>query len=162
MNELQKSTLLKWRARSKRSQIAHGYSAGSYRLYHLVLGISLIILTTASAVLIFAPNTVHSWLPPLVGVFAALFAYLQTFLQLSEKENTHRDVARKYGSLKKEIEYLVNFGTDHENLEEKVNVLRVKGDNISANAPHALTKSWEKAKKETQVENDAASIRNST
>lgn len=162
MDNEQKITLLKWRARTKRAQLAHSYSATSYARYHLTLGILLIILATGSTVLIFAENVPINWIPPVVGISAALFAYLQTFLQLSEKAITHRDVARKYGSLKKEIEYLVAFTPDADDLAQKVEQLRVRGDEISSTAPHALSRSWHKAKQETQEENDAASIRNNT
>ncbi len=162
MNNEQRKTLLKWRARTKRSQLAHGYSALSYSRFHLTLGILLIGLATGSTVLIFAEDIPIKWLSPVIGISAALFAYLQTFLQLSEKANTHRDVARKYGSLKKEIEYLINFTPEVDNLTQKVDQLRIRGDEISSTAPHALSRNWNKAKRETQEENDAESIRNNT
>lgn len=162
MTDNQKTTLLKWRARTKRSQSAHSYSVIRYSRYHLILGILLILLATASTVLIFANNIPIKWLSPVVGISAALLAYLQTFLQLSEKANIHRDTARRYGSLKKEIEYLLDFKSEAEDLDQRVDQLRIRGDEISATAPHALSQCWNKAKNETQKENDSASLRSRT
>ena len=108
MNEQQKNTLLKWRARHKRSQLAHNYTTGWFNKLHIWLGILLVCLSTASTVLIFAQPTI-TWLSPAVGISAALFAYLQTFLQLSEQAEVHRSMARQYGELKKRIEYIIDF-----------------------------------------------------
>ena len=163
MTENQKQTMLKWRSRYKRAQLAHSYTAISYGRYHLWLGVLLIVLTTASCVLIFAGNDdMPNWLSPLVGISAALFAYLQTFLQLSEKADSHRAVARRYGALKKKLEYLIEFEHDSEDMTEKVNAIRIKEDEIATDAPHALSHRWKKAKAETQEENDSTSIRNRT
>lgn len=153
---------MKWRARYKRAQLAHSYTAISYGRYNLCLGVLLVILTTASCVLIFAPNIVHPWLSPTVGIAAALFAYLQIFLQFSEKADAHRQVARRYGSLKKKIEFIVDFQFDNPNLDQMVDEVRCKEDEIAADSPHALSHCWQKAKNETQQENDQSSIRNRT
>ncbi|MCH4998129.1 SLATT domain-containing protein [Pectobacterium carotovorum] len=151
---------MKWRSRYKRAQLAHSYTAISYGRYNLFLGVLLIIFTTASSILIFSSNIFPSWLSPTVGITAALLAYLQTFLQLSEKADTHREVARRYGSLKKNIEYIIEFHTEEQNLSKIVNEIRNKEDEIASDSPHALTHRWKKAKKETQQENDELSIRN--
>ncbi len=163
MTENQKQTMLKWRSRYKRAQLAHSYTAISYGRYHLLLGALLIVLTTASCVLIFAtPDITPSWLSPVLGVSAALFAYLQTFLQLSEKADSHRAVARRYGALKKKLEYLIEFEYGSEYLAEKVDAIRAKEDEIASDAPHALSHQWQRAKVETQAENESTSIRNRT
>lgn len=160
MNEQQKKTLMKWRSRYKRAQLAHSYTAISYERYHLFLGVLLIILTTASCVLIFSSNLCPPWLSPTVGIAAALFAYLQTFLQLSEQADAHRGVARRYGSLKKKIEYIIDFKAEDLTLSEMADAIRIKEEEIASNSPHALSHRWKKAKKETQQENDESSIRN--
>jgi len=162
LNEQQKTTLMKWRSRYKRAQLAHSYTAISYGRYHVSLGILLIMLTTASCVLIFASNICPPWLSPTVGITAALFAYLQTFLQLSEKADSHRQVARRYGSLKKKIEFIIDFQSEDNDLSTKVDFIRNKEDEIASDSPHALSHRWKKAKKETQKENDISSIRNRT
>lgn len=162
MNKDQEATLLKWRARTKRAQLAHGYTAVSYGRYNLALGVLLICLTTASSVLIFARDVDPNWLSPAVGISAALFAYLQTFLQLAEKANLHREVARRYGAMKKEIEYVINFESEDIELRNRVQQIKERGDEISANAPHALSHRWEKAKAETKKENEVGSMRNRT
>lgn len=97
-----------------------------------------------------------------MGISAALFAYLQTFLQLSEKADSHRVIARRYGALKKKIEYLIDFQHDATDLAEKVENIRTKEDEIASDSPHALSHRWKKAKQETQQENDESSIRNRT
>ncbi|WP_256382869.1 SLATT domain-containing protein [Photobacterium toruni] len=162
MTQEQKKTLLKWRARYKRAQLAHSYTAISYGRYSMALGVLLIILTTASCVLIFAKNVQPDWLSPVVGISAALFAYLQTFLQLSEKADAQRAVARRYGALKKQIEFIIDFQLNDANLDIKVDDLRKKEDEIATEAPHALSHRWKEAKKETQTENDEVSMRKRT
>ncbi|MFT6036923.1 MAG: hypothetical protein ACI9XJ_002511 [Marivirga sp.] len=160
MTDNQKKTTLKWRSRYKRAQLAHSYTAISYGRYHLFLGALLIVLTTASCVLIFAENLQPVWLSPVIGISAALFAYLQTFLQLSEKADAQRGVARQYGALKKKLEYIIDFEHSSDNLSKMVNAIRIKENEIATGAPHALSHCWEKAKVETQAENDSLSIRN--
>ncbi|PHS29879.1 MAG: DUF4231 domain-containing protein [Methylophaga sp.] len=153
--------LKKWRSRYKRAQLAHSYTAVSYGRYNFTLGIILIILTTASSVLIFSDFKCYFWLSPTVGVFAALFAYLQTFLSFSKNAEIHRVVERSYGALKKEVEYLINFNSG-EDISKKVNDIREKENTLSSEAPHSLSYNWKKAKKETQDENDQYSIRTNT
>lgn len=162
LNEQQKKTLMKWRSRYKRAQLAHSYTAISYQRYHFTLGVILIVLTTTSCVLIFSSNLFPYWISPTISMAAALFAYLQTFLQLSEKADIHRKVARRYGSLKKEIEYIIDFRSNDKDLVELVNLIRNKEVEIANESPHALTYRWSKAKKATQQENDESSIRNRT
>ena len=159
MQEDKVKLLKKWRSRFKRAQIAHSYTAISYGRYHQVLGILLIMLTTASCVLIFADLSGNKWASPTVGICAALFAYLQTFLSFSEKADTHRSVERRYGALKKEIEYLIFFKSNADDFSKRVNDIRERESTISAEAPHSLSHRWKKAKLETQNENDEASIR---
>ncbi len=80
MNEGQKKTLMKWRARFKRAQLAHNHTAISYGRYHNFVGISLIILTTAESVLTFAELCKnYEWIPIVVGILATIFAAFQTF-----------------------------------------------------------------------------------
>ncbi|EGU59413.1 hypothetical protein VINI7043_13716 [Vibrio nigripulchritudo ATCC 27043] len=158
LSEGQVATLVKWRARCKRAQLAHSYTAISYGRYHLLLGVVLILLTTASSVLIFASHVQPVWLSPVIGTSAALFAYLQTFLRLSEKADTHRQVARRYGALKKRIEYVVDFRSPIKDLGTQIDAIRQKEDEIASDAPHALSHRWSKAKKETHTENEAARL----
>ncbi|MEQ9891403.1 SLATT domain-containing protein [Pectobacterium aroidearum] len=160
MNDQQRKTLMKWRSRYKRAQLAHIYTALDYRSYHFFLGILLIALTTASCVLIFSSNQLCPWISPTISMMAAFLAYLQTFLQLSEKADVHRKTARRYGSLKKRIEYIIDFQAEESNLSEKIDFIRNKEDEIASDSLHALTRCWKKAKEETQKENDESSIRN--
>ena len=160
MNDKQVKILKKWRSRYKRAQLSHSYTAVRYGLYDLVLGVSLIILTTASAILIFAKFENLPWLSPGVGVFAALLAYLQTFLRFSEKSESHRSVERKYGALKKEIEYLLSFSLPEQDIVKSVDEIRQRENEISRDAPHSIPSCWKKAKDETKDENEEYSVRN--
>lgn len=159
MDNAQIRMLLKWRSRYKRAQLSHSYTAVRYRLYDTILGVFLIFLTTASAVLIFSDSEIVPWLSPLVGITAALFAFLQTFLRFNEKSEDHRSVERKYGALKKEIEFILRFCKDDEDLKSIINEIRIRENNISMDAPHSIVSCWKKAKKETLTENDENSIR---
>lgn len=163
MNENQKSTLLKWRARYKRAQLAHNYTAISYGRYHISIGVVLILLTTAASVLTFAkPPESLIWIPIAVSVSATVFAAFQTFMKFSEQTEIHRIAARRYGELKKEIEYILDFTPDTNNLSQLTDEIRKKENEIAQESPNALTYNWDKAKKETQEENDKFSVRNRT
>lgn len=161
MNEQQKTTLLKWRARHKRSQLAHNYTTGWFNKLHIMLGILLVCLSTASTVLIFAQPD-PKWLSPAVGISAALFAYLQTFLQLSQQAEVHRSMARQYGELKKRIEYIIDFQADSLNISDIVEELRLQERDIASSAPNCPRRYWDKASKATEQENEQTSIRNKT
>lgn len=160
MNDGQKNTLKKWRSRYKRAQLSHSYSAVAYSSFSTYLGIFLIVLTTASAVLIFADLKDYYWISPTVGILAALFAYLQIFLRFSEKSELHRSTERKYGELKKDIEFLLAFSSSGEFSESKVEEIKRRESIISREAPHSLSCCWDRAKRETENENEKYSIRN--
>jgi hypothetical protein len=163
MDENQKTTLLKWRARYKRAQLAHNYTAISYGRYHIAIGITLIVLTTAASVLTFAkPSDCWAWIPIVVSVSATILAAFQTFMKFSEQTEIHRVAARRYGELKKEVEYILNFTPDISNFPEITNEIRKKENEIAQESPNAISNNWKKAKKETQEENDKYSIRNRT
>jgi len=150
LTETQKIIILKWINRYKRAQIAHSHTAIDYGRFHFFLGITLIVLTTASCVLIFATDQrIPQWLSPSVSIAAALFAYLQTFLQLSEQADTHRKVARRYGAMKKNLEYLLEFSNTSACLSEEINTVRIKADEIASESPHASSRRWKTAKAET-------------
>ncbi len=163
MDENQKTTLLKWRARYKRAQLAHNYTAISYGRYHISIGIALIILTTVASVLTFEkPIENLLWLPIAVSISATIFAAFQTFMKFSEQTEIHRVAGRRYGELKKEIEYILDFTSNVSNLPELTDSIRKKENEIAQESPNALSYNWSKAKKETQDENDKYSIRNRT
>lgn len=163
MDENQRNTLLKWRARYKRAQLAHNYTAISYGRYHISIGVVLILLTTAASVLTFAQPTQNLvWVPIAISVSATVFAAFQTFMKFSEQTEIHRVAARRYGELKKEIEYILDFTPNAENLPELTDRIRKKENEIAQESPNALSYNWNRAKKETQEENDKFSIRNRT
>ena len=163
MEENQINTLLKWRARHKRAQITHNYTAISYGRYHISIGILLIILTTAVSVLTFANlGDGYKWIPIAVSVSATIFAAIQTFMKFSEQTDIHRITARRYGELKKEIEFILDFTPDSKDLPEKIDAIRKKENEIAQDSPNGLSYNWTRAKKETQEENEKYSVRHRT
>ena len=159
MTEQQRFTLLKWRARYKRAQLAHSYTATSYGRYHMIFGIVLTILTTSSCILIFWNKGGMEWIPKIVGTVAALFAFLQTFFRFAEKEQIHKDIAAKYGFLKKKVEFIVDFTVKDQLVDDVIEL-----EKVESNIPviQALHHRWQQAKKETKHDNDSTSIRNRT
>ena len=162
MNKNQNKMLLKWRARYKRAQMAHNYNEITFRRFHMSLGIILIVLTTSASVLIFAEFESLPWLAATVSIAATLFAAFQTFMKFSEKADIHRTSARRYGEIKKEIEYIINFDSDSDSIKERVDAIRLKESEISQESPNTIAYNWARAKKETVAENDSYSIRNHT
>jgi hypothetical protein len=124
-------------------------------------GFLLIFLTTAGTALTFAsfPQTLK-WIPIAISITATIFAAFQTFMKFSEQAETHRASARRYGKIKKEIEYLLDFQADSERLAEMVENIRRREVELSQDSPNTLAKDWRRAKKETLEENDKFSIRN--
>ncbi|TNZ66970.1 DUF4231 domain-containing protein [Vibrio parahaemolyticus] len=162
MNENQKVMLLKWRARCKRSQIAHNYNEISFRRFHMSLGVMLIVLTTFSSVLIFANFPNYPWLPATVSIAATIFAAFQTFMKFSERADIHKVSARRYGEIKKEIEFIINFDSDADTLSKRVESIRQKESDLSQESPNTISYNRKRAKEETLNENDGYSIRNNT
>lgn len=160
MDSNQKQTLLKWRARCKRAQMTHNYTEISYRRFHISIGILLILLTTSASVMTFASFPASGkWVPVVISVAATIFAAFQTFMKFSEQAEIHRVIARRYGELKKEIEYVFDFPPEQSVLSERVDAIRIKENEISQDSPNALTHNWNRAKKETKNENDEFSTR---
>jgi len=160
MDEKQKKTLMKWRARFKRVQLANNYTANSFKKCHVFVGLSLILFTTITSVLTFA-NLCENYelVPVITGVLATILAAVQTFMNFSEQADVHRNVARRYGELKKEIEYIINFTPDISDLPERSSYILKKENEIAQDAPNTPSCYWERATKETEEENEQNSIR---
>lgn len=162
MNENKRTMLLKWRARCKRAQMAHNFNEISFRRFHMSLGVMLIVLTTFASVLTFADFPDYPWLPATVSIAATIFASFQTFMKFSERADIHKVSARRYGEIKKEIEFIINFDSDEYSLLGRVDSIRQKESEISQESPNTISYNWKRAQKETNSENDGYSIRNNT
>ena len=120
MDDNQKKTLMKWRARCKRAQIAHSHSAMMYDRINTGIGVLLILLTVSTSVFTFAQFSESiRWIPIVVSISATIFATFQTFFRFSEKAEIHRNVAGRFGALKKELEFIVDFRTGEERRRHK-------------------------------------------
>jgi len=104
----------------------------------------------------------YAWAPLAVVIAATLVAALQTFMRFSEQAETHRAAARRYGEIKKEIEYVLCFGEALTAIEQRVDEIRAKEVAVGQDAPNALTWHWRRATKDTEEENEQHSIRNQT
>lgn len=163
MEEKQKILLRKWRARCKRAQIAHNKTAIFHQRLHFIVGGILILLTTTASIITFwKPPADYAWVPLAVVIAATLVAALQTFMRFSEQAEAHRAAARRYGEVKKEIEYVLCFGEALTAIEQRVDGIRAKEVAVGQDAPNALTWHWKRATKDTEEENEQHSIRNQT
>jgi len=162
MDENQKKTLLKWRARCKRSRMAHNNTAITYRRFHLTIGSSLILLTaTASRLTSWKPAQAYECIPLVITIIAALVAAFQTFIKFSEQAETHRSSARLYGEVKKEIEFVLGFSDEIDDPARRVDLIREKEVAIGQDSPNALKRHWSSGKEEILDENEKHSVRNS-
>jgi hypothetical protein len=101
-----------WRLRAWASQIAHYRIAARLRVRHRVLGLPVVILTTAVGTSIFATLNevdVHMWLRVLAGsvsLLAAVLAGIQTFFRFDQRADQHVLAADWYASIRRNIEQL--------------------------------------------------------
>lgn len=161
MSPEQEKLIRKWRARSKRSQIAHHDSAIWAQRFHFCLGIPLVIASTVSAALIYATLSVeYKWVTSVVSLCAVILASLQTFLSFSEKSSSHRNAACRYRDLKEDLELVLLQPLEDNDLDKWLKDMKEKRSNVSAISPSVYGWSWRSAKKETQEENDNNSVRN--
>lgn len=98
-----------WHYRICRIQFAHYDAATHFERLNLILGIPVILLTTAVGTTIFSTLTEsHSTRTQLyvglLSVLAAVLASLQTFLRFAERAEKHRACGARYAGLKTELE----------------------------------------------------------
>lgn len=165
MTESQKETLIGWHARYIRAQVAHSHSATAYERISTIAGVSLILLTISTSVCTFADfsNTLK-WIPIVLGILATILATFQTFYRFSEKAGMYRNIASRFGALRKDIEFIIEFRAteNEEQLKRVIAELRSREDELILESPYALPSSWKKAKKRVPTKKHKYSLASMT
>jgi hypothetical protein len=134
--------LQKWRNGIKIAHNSHIRAATYYTQRGRMLGIPVVILTTIIGTAVFtsiaASNTNSVALQVLAGLLsmaAAVLSSLHTFLNYGELAERHRNVAVKYGNLRREIEQLLCFMDAQTDLDATMKDIRTRWDAIDLEAP---------------------------
>jgi len=147
--ETQKSVLEEWYKRVAVTQAAHYYSADKLGSRKYWLGIPTVILTSLVGTSVFATfqeESTEPWMKICLGlasVSAALLASLQTFLGDSERAEKHRIAGAKYGSLGRELEYILTI--ENGIAETRINELRARLDDLAIESPNNPLNIYRKA-----------------
>lgn len=142
----QTSVLLEdWHFRVTRAQFGHQLSADKTHIWHLLLGVPVVIFTTIVGTGAFAAinqDTDNFWkvAAGTVSIVAAVLASMQTFFGFGERSDRHRIAATRYASTRRSIELAL---TSH----DAASVPFIKGemDRNGAGAPQIDRGKWEEA-----------------
>lgn len=163
MNNEIKNLLSDWHKQISEFGKGHYKSATSCRVFNYAIGIPLVLITTFIATQFFVkletfantpePRTIQdmwSTLYIIVAFFtivAPILAALQSFLRFPERASQHRQAAIEFGKLQKEIEKNITFPLADDQMEERIDKIRLKEASISSAAPSIGKYSLRKAKR---------------
>lgn len=146
---LPRNLLIDWYCRVKFSQYAHYESAKLYEKLNYLLGLPVIILSAFVGTSVFVSlgksiNPLVQIVIGLVSVLTAALASLQTFLKFSEKAESCRSAAARYGALRREIQEMLIFD-DFD--REHISTVRERIDELATEVPHIPNLIWAKRHK---------------
>ncbi len=142
--------LTKWAERVRRAQAAHYDSAVRCDKRHFWVGVPVVILTSfiGTSVFVTLQKEADFSMKLAVGlasVVAAVLASVQTFLRFSERAESHRLAAMKFGGLRKEIELMQAFpAVDSAQMKELAKSLLERWNNINEESPTANQRFYER------------------
>jgi hypothetical protein len=134
-----------WHFRVTRAQFGNQISADKTHIWHLLLGVPVVIFTTVVGTGAFAAinqETDNFWkvAAGTVSIVAAILASMQTFFGFGERSDRHRIAATRYASTRRSIELAL---TSH----DAASVPFIKGemDRTGAASPQIDKGKWEEA-----------------
>ena len=148
MDEKRKALLKKWRSNLRDAQQAHYITSTLYKKLNYWVGIPVISFTVFVGSSLFSELQKHDESKMriaigIIGVLAAIMASIQTFLRFPEKAEMHRATAVKFGLLKKEIDKFRAIHPDsNRDVDERINEIKQKWDEIVSEAPTVSSKLW--------------------
>jgi hypothetical protein len=134
-----------WHFRVTRAQFGHQISADRTHIWHLLLGVPVVIFTTVVGTGAFAAinqDTNDFWkvAAGTVSIVAAVLASMQTFFGFGERSDRHRIAATRYASTRRSIELAL---TSHD--AAAVPFIKGEMDRTGAASPQIDKENWEKA-----------------
>jgi hypothetical protein len=136
-----------WHRRARESQFAHYEAVKPLVKANTSMGVVAVVLSTFVGTSLFATleaqaTSTYRIIIGFISVMAAVLSSLQTFLRYSERAEKHRAAAAKFGSLRREIEFLQATGAPYD--MTRVETLRERIDSISSDAPEISERVWKK------------------
>jgi hypothetical protein len=146
-----------WFERARDCQLTHDECCNRLSRWHYLLGIPIIVLTTATAAAIFYSLGRPELGDPIkmgIGVAAgaaALLACLQTFLGLSRRADQHKIAGSRYDALRRSLEILKTFSpSDPMELRHAITDIQRQMDRLTETAPPVPTRLKKKIDKELE------------
>ena len=144
-----------WQTRAWAAQTAHYRVASRLRRYNLLLGIPVVVFTTAVGTSLFATlnqKTLPGWLRVTVGsisVLAAILAAIQTFLSFAKRADQHAVAADWYASIKRKIEQQANTPRKGRSDPKKfLDEVRKEMNTVGSQFPEIGERAWSQIAKE--------------
>ena len=102
----------------------HFNAANRKSRYHMLIGISLICLSTISGSVLFyvivKSNSNISWVPLLISVITFFLSGIQTFFNFSKQAEGHRGIGNRYLAIMKKSELLISLYNDKQLKKEEL------------------------------------------
>ena len=147
-----------WHGRAEIATKAFNLAANRCVRWHLILGLIVVSLTAIVGTTTFSQlnedGNTSATLKILLGglsVAAAVLVAVQTFAGLADRAVAYRDAARRFASVRREIEELRTAAAEGMKLGlSDVEAIRARMDDaaaVSPNAPHAI---WERTRRRQQ------------
>jgi hypothetical protein len=131
------SLLVRWLKRARENQFQHWESARYYENANYLLGIPVVVLSSAVFQTQIAVGA--------ISVLAAILASLQTFLHFSERAERHRGVAASYAAVRRRIEVLLSLPLQlRGSAADVVGDIEKQLDGLSERAPNVPRRIWKK------------------
>src|SRR5262245_13225189 len=135
-----------WHFRVTRAQFGHQLSADKTHIWHLLLGVPVVIFATVVGTGAFAAinqTTDNFWkvAAGTVSIVAAILASMQTFFGFGERSDRHRIAATRYASTRRSIELALTSHDSH-----AVPFIKGEMDRTGAAAPQIDKAKWDDAR----------------
>lgn len=137
----ERELVLAWLRRARESQMAHYEMANIFSRRERWLGVPVILITTVIGTSVFASLTSQVISPEakiavgMLSVVAAVLSSLQTFFKYSERSESHRSAAARFGAVRRKLEVIYAENSQSEE-RHYISTLRDELDRLADESPH--------------------------
>jgi hypothetical protein len=147
------TVLQQWLNGVRIEHIAHSRAAARFESVGRGLGLAVVVLTAIVGTSLFStieqsPSTALKIVAGLLALAASAVAALQTFLGYGERAARHREVAAKYGALRRRLDALTE--TPPSELRAALEELGTRWDDIEASEPSVPQKLHDAAQRQVR------------
>ncbi len=163
----ERELVLAWLRRARESQMAHYEMANIFSARERWLGVPVILITTIIGTSVFTSLTFQIISPEakiavgMLSVIAVVLSSLQTFFKYSERSESHRSAASRFGAVRRKLEVIY---AENSQSEEKhyITTLRDELDHLADESPHVPVAVFQKIQKNIFYTGDANAQRNTS